>query len=212
MVNRRVCILIYIMKVCNRFFAIDGPNGVGKSTIVESLKQHFDRKRIDCLFTKEPTTSELGSFIITNQNVYKAHTLAALVAADRYDHIEKVISPNLNAGKMVISDRYFASSLVYQVQDGLTYEFIDNLNSAIILPVLYFILTADVETILNRLKSRNRLTRFESYGLCRQEVELFDKAVAILKHKGVMVQVVSNQFSSIDETAERIFDEIMQSQ
>lgn len=165
------------MKVSENFFAIDGPNGVGKSTVIEQLKRHLSEYELPCFFTKEPTNSSLGSFIRHNQNIYTRHTLAALVAADRYDHIEKVIVPNISAGGVVITDRYIASSFVYQVQDGLDYSFITNLNSEIILPSHYFILSASSQTIAQRLALRTELTRFETSSLSNQETQLFQKAV-----------------------------------
>lgn len=197
------------MEIVKNFIAIDGPNGVGKSTIIELLKQRLNKYGLDCVFTKEPTNSPLGNFIRSNQNSYRGQTLAALVAANRYEHIESLIQPSLNNGKSVFTDRYFASSLVYQVQDGLTYNFIQNLNSGILLPSLYFILTASHETIEKRLASRSQLTRFETITSSRQEAELFSVAGDILREKGVNVCFLENEYSSSEETANQMVAHLM---
>ena len=197
------------MNVYKKFIAIDGPNGVGKSTLIESLKQKFSGYDFDFVFTKEPTTSTLGNFIRENQNSYRAHSLAALVTADRYAHIDLVLKPGLERNNVIITDRYIASSLVYQILDKLTYDFVLNLNSQIILPGLYFILTADVEILQQRLQSRHKQTRFESNEFSLEEVKLFVEAGKILDAKGVEVQFVNNASKSIEVTASNLVTEIV---
>jgi dTMP kinase len=191
------------MNTCKKFIVIDGPNGVGKTTVINSLKKRLLQKNLDFIVTKEPTDSTIGNFIRENQNSYYANTLAALVAADRYDHIEKLIQPNLDKGKIVISDRYLASSLVYQVLDGLDYEFVLQLNAKIILPSLYFILTAISNTISERLSNRNSLTRFE-LDKKSNESKLFEEAGNFLKGKGDLVKFIKNDDRSSDETVKEI--------
>ena len=195
------------MKTHRQFIAVDGPNGVGKSTIIDSLKFQLDKSGLDFILTKEPTNSKLGQFIRDNQNAYSSKTLAALVAADRYDHIKRIIEPTLYDGKIVISDRYVASSLVYQVIDGLDYEFILHLNNEIILPSLYFILTASRDTLTSRLNERDQLTRFE-LDTKSEEGKLFEEAGNFLKQKGVSVYFIKNEFRSTEETAAEIMAKI----
>lgn len=194
------------MKLSKKLFVIDGPNGVGKTTVIEHLKELVSAYHLPCVFTKEPTNSLLGGFIRQHQNIYTAYALAALVAADRYDHIEKLIVPNIRLGRLVVTDRYLASSLVYQVQDGLEYPFIENLNSEIILPRHYFILTASPETIAQRLATRDTLTRFEISNLSNGEGELFRKAAVRLGELGVTVHLLENDTVRSEVTAKTIFD------
>lgn len=197
------------MHIVRNLIAIDGPNGVGKSTVIDLLKRSLPVYGLNCIFTKEPTNSLLGKFIRDNQNSYRARTLAALVAANRYEHIESLIQKSLNEGKVIVTDRYFASSLVYQVQDGLTYEFIQNLNSEILLPSLYIILIASAVAIEKRLGSRSQLTTFEVGIQSKQELELFSIAGNILKGKDVKVLFIENEISSCEETAHKIAAEIL---
>ena len=197
------------MKIHQQFIVVDGPNGVGKSTIIDSIKSQLNTTETDFIVTKEPTNTELGDFIRANQNVYWSKTLAALVAADRYNHIEKLITPALYQGKIVISDRYIASSLVYQVLDGLSYEFILHLNSEIILPSLYFILAASPGTLSKRLNKRDSLTRFE-VDKQADEGKLFAEAGKFLMQKGVVVHFVNNESRTTEETTREIMSKITQ--
>lgn len=95
------------------FIAIEGPDGCGKSTLINSLKQVFK----DAVFTFEPGGTEFSNKVRTlikeSENI-SCETEMFLFCASRRDHIEKVIKPNLEMGKLIISDRYVFSSYVYQ--------------------------------------------------------------------------------------------------
>jgi dTMP kinase len=193
------------MEVKEKFIAIDGPNGIGKTTIVKLLARHQYLGSVgDILFTKEPTITSLGMFIRNNHADYLGRSLAALVAADRYDHIESSIIPNLTAGKTVISDRYLASSLVYQIIDGVPYDLVWALNQDIILPGLYFILIAEPATISERLRSRGTIERFENEDMVEKEVNLFMTAGNLLNEKGVVVRFIRNEHKSVAQTTDEI--------
>jgi len=196
------------MQISSRFIAIDGPNGIGKSTIMEGLKDRLQDRIENFKFTKEPTTSSLGTFVREHQNEYTARCLAALVAADRYDHLEKTIHPNLQAGRTVVTDRYIAASLVYQLLDGLSIEFIMQLNSEIILPELCFLLTGDEQEIQSRLNARINLTRFEENNQVKKELALFDQAGVHLESLGVRVVRIKNTGQEKETTITTIINEI----
>jgi len=97
------------------FVSVDGPSGAGKSTIVRQL-------------CRELTESVTG------------HALACLYAADRYHHVEAEICGHLEAGEVVISDRYIPSGLVMQRFDGIDPAFLWQLNAAAERPDLAVIL------------------------------------------------------------------------
>lgn len=198
------------MTIHPNFVAIDGPNGVGKSSIIEALKIFDSSIMTKAIFTKEPTASQLGTFIRANQDKYHGHSLAALVSADRYDHIERIIKPALSAGQMVITDRYLASSLVYQVIDGLTPSFVLELNSQILLPSLYFVLTCNVDVIAERLRARTELTRFEIGDKLKVESQLFKESREILQSLNITVVEVDTSISTASEMAQIISKKIQE--
>jgi len=73
------------------FVIFEGPNGVGKTTIINAVCDQLHREDIFFVRTKEPTKSELGVYIRENQNRYSKEVLACLVAANRYEHLETVV-------------------------------------------------------------------------------------------------------------------------
>ena len=111
------------------FVAIDGPNGSGKSTLVEEIKAKMELEQFEVYVTREPSDSELGTSTRNFSEFYSGKTLACLIAADRYEHILTEILPELNKGKIVITDRYILSSLILQRMDDVDTSFILALNS-----------------------------------------------------------------------------------
>jgi dTMP kinase len=103
---------------------IDGPGGVGKSTVVHLVAQALNDRAISVHVTVEPTRTPLGEHIRASTETYRGMALACLVAGDRHHHLATEILPALRAGKVVVCDRYLPSSLVLQRLDGLDPEVI----------------------------------------------------------------------------------------
>jgi dTMP kinase len=70
-------------------------------------------------------------------------------------------SPPLAAGRLVLCDRYVASTLALQRLDGISIDLLWDMNSEALVPDLSVLLTADVAAIDQRLTERDRVTRFE---------------------------------------------------
>ena len=131
--------------------AVDGPNGVGKSTLIQAIKTTMEIRGFSIYITREPTNTEFGDFVRQYAESHSGISLACLVAADRYEHIRNEIIPELNKGKAVITDRYVLSSLILQGMDDVRDSFILNLNSEIIKPDLQVAVFAN-EDILKKVK------------------------------------------------------------
>lgn len=71
------------------FVTIEGPNGVGKTTIVSNVAQKLCVLGYNILLTKEPAGSSLGDFLKSAEEFYGREVLACIAAADRYFHLEK---------------------------------------------------------------------------------------------------------------------------
>jgi dTMP kinase len=80
--------------------------------------------------------------------------LACLCAADRHHQLEVEIKPALRQGKVVVCDRYVASSLVLQGLDGLSSDTVWQLNHGVYCPDLTVILNADPQVLDSRLRGR----------------------------------------------------------
>lgn len=192
------------------FVAIDGPNGVGKSTLIKAIAECTAKKGFHVHLTKEVTDSSLGRFIREEHKQYHGKTLAFLVAADRQNHIERDILPFLKKCDFVISDRYVPSSLVFQELDGVSQSFIWKINAEFLKPDFTIVVTASAETIADRLASRSSFDRFETSFRREQEVHFFDKAASFLKKKGYKIRAFKNEKITVAEAAERLSEAIIQ--
>ena len=174
------------------FVAIDGPNGVGKSTLIEAIKIKMESLDYIVYTTKEPTNTELGRFIRQFAEEHSGISLACLVAADRYEHIVNEIVPELKKGKLVITDRYILSSLILQEIDGVSDTFILNSNAEIIKPDLQLAVFADEDVLQKRLSERSILTRFEKGNQSNSELYYLEKGIVELEKRDVNVMRIYN--------------------
>ena len=102
-----------------RFITIEGCEGSGKTTILKMLCQEFKENNIKYFSTREPGGSyiaeKIRELILDNDNMgMDPKTEALLYAASRREHITKTIIPALEAGKIILCDRFLDSSLAYQ--------------------------------------------------------------------------------------------------
>ena len=117
-----------------KFITFEGCEGVGKSRQLEMLKEYLKNNNIDFYFTREPggtgVSEQIRNIILDGKNSAMVDECEALLyAAARVQLIKEEIAPRLNAGQLVLCDRYVDSSFAYQaVARGLGYDFIDSIN------------------------------------------------------------------------------------
>ncbi|MGN4127741.1 dTMP kinase [Lysinibacillus sphaericus] len=104
---------------CNLFITFEGPEGAGKTTVIHKITERFAEKNIDVLATREPGGIEIAEKIRTiilnpAHTAMDERTEALLYAAARSQHYFEKVRPALDAGKLVICDRFIDSSLAYQ--------------------------------------------------------------------------------------------------
>ncbi len=144
------------------FLVLEGLDGSGKSEISRRLAARLaEGLGDDCvLLSYEPNNpSAAGEYIrdVLHKRIsISMRTLALAFALNRADHNERVINPFLNGGdhRVVVCDRYYLSSLVYQSTDGLTVEDVLDLNRAARRPDLTLFLDASPETCHQRIGAR----------------------------------------------------------
>ncbi len=101
------------------FIVLEGPDGSGKSTMAKMIAQYYQDAGREIVFTREPggtkISEQIRDIILDNNNTEMAYmTEALLYAASRAQLVSEFIKPNLEKGKVVISERYVYSSIVYQ--------------------------------------------------------------------------------------------------
>lgn len=154
------------------FITFEGGEGAGKSTQVKRLNDHLIKAGYDTLLTREPGGSE-GAEALREFLLFGGHSLSLrseIMAhfAARCDHIDQVIKPALEKGKIVICDRYTDSTLAYQGYglgkgDQTILSFIQKLILLIDLqPEQTFIFTIPYAIAQQRIQQRSQKTdRYE---------------------------------------------------
>ncbi|WP_037956975.1 dTMP kinase [Streptomyces sulphureus] len=170
------------------FVTLDGPGGVGKSTVAAAVVAELNAAGVPVHATCEPSGTELGTLARHGTDDYRGMAYACLIAADRYQHVEHEVRPAVAQGKTVVCDRYIASSLVLQVLDGVGRDVVWELNRHADMPDLAVIVNARAEVIEKRLISRGAHSRYErDPGGTERECAHFREAARFLMAAGVRV-------------------------
>lgn len=107
-----------IRKVGKVFIVLEGADGVGKSTQVKMLSDNLTGMGIEHIVTREPGGTEIGAeireLLFSGKYSYDYKTELFLFLADRAAHYQQVVAPAIQAGVLVIQDRYIDSTIVYQ--------------------------------------------------------------------------------------------------
>ena len=162
------------------FIVLEGPDGSGTTTHAKILAEKFESLGHDVLLTAEPTNSSIGKFIreqLKLKSIPSASALQLLFCADRAAHIETVIRPALAAGKMVISDRYVISTLVYGEALGLDPDWLLQVNTPFLEPDVMMIALPEYHVCVQRVKQRRQLEVFENVKFMRRIHDLYDRAL-----------------------------------
>nr|WP_175582242.1 dTMP kinase [Phaeobacter sp. HF9A] len=160
------------------FLTFEGIDGSGKSTQCRMLADHLRAQGREVVLTREPGGSagaeEIRRLVLEGDPArWSAETEILLFTAARRDHLERTIQPALEAGKVVVCDRFADSTRMYQgLSRGDLRATVDQLHRLMIQrePDLTVLIDMDPETGLSRAKGRQgREERFEDFGLQLQE-------------------------------------------
>ena len=156
------------------FIVMEGPDGSGKTTQINLLKEYLEEAGYECLITREPGGTVIGEEVrqlILNPEHKEMSpvTEMLLYAASRAQLVHEVIGPALEEGKIVISDRLVDSSIVYQ---GIARKLGISTVSAVNAPGIgiyrpdgiFFIDLSEAEG-LRRKKEQKNLDRMEQEGI-----------------------------------------------
>jgi len=173
-----------------RFITFEGGDGTGKTTQIKALESHLRDKGRSCVSTREPGGTSLGKLIRqvlleVGKQPIASPTELFLYLADRAQHVQEVILPAIDEGKIVLCDRYTDSTLAYQGYGrGIDLDLLRQLNEFAnrgVKPDLTLLLDCPVELGLSRTaqrqsnpdSARGREDRFE-----REKVEFHEKVRA----------------------------------
>ena len=166
------------------FIAIEGPNGVGKTTVASLLSIRLgEQYTVSVHLTAEPSNTPLGRLLRSSETVLTGRALALAIAADRYAHLDDEIVPALDNGQHVITDRYVQSSLVLQRLDGLSLTEIWRYNAYVLPPTISIYLEDDPGVISERLTARRAPSRLELTASPGKELILYREAATFLHRR-----------------------------
>ena len=154
-----------------RFIVLEGSDGSGKSTMAQKIGEYYHNKGYDIEFTREPGGTLIGEkirdLILDRKHIEMDYrTEALLYASARAQLVAQKVKPWLKSGKVVISERYIYSSLVYQgLGRGLGINEVKKINDFAtdgIKPDLVILLDVDPEKALMRKLSIDGGDRLEN--------------------------------------------------
>lgn len=153
------------------FITMEGPDGSGKSTQINLLKEYLGKKGYDVLITRDPGGNDISEAIrqvILNKDYTEMGYMTELLlyASARAQLVKENIKPALLSGKAVIADRFVDSSAVYQgIGRGLGIDTVYQINEFAlqgIMPDMTFLMDIDAETGIGRKKNQAELDRMEN--------------------------------------------------
>jgi dTMP kinase len=148
------------------FIAFEGGEGSGKSTQSKLLKKWLEEEGEEVVLSREPGGTEMGKdlrriLLDHSTGEISPRAEALLYAADRAHHVYSKIRPALDRGDVVITDRYFDSSIAYQGAGRVLVSGevarISRWATESLFPTLTILIDLPAETGLGRLKSKDRL-------------------------------------------------------
>ena len=154
---------------------LEGIDGGGKTTVREGLEERYP----DATFTREPTDSWYGDAVYRSIGDDDADPLAELFlyTADHADHLSRVVEPALEAGELVISDRYSDSRYAYQgaTLEGVLEEpmaYVREIHRPFTIePDLTFYFDLDPETAAERAGATNKFEHADYLASVRANYE-----------------------------------------
>ena len=155
------------------FITFEGIDGSGKSTQARKLAEHLQAQGRDVILTREPGGSEgaeeIRALVLQGEpDRWSAETEILLFTAARRDHLERTILPAIDAGKVVICDRFADSTRMYQgLSRGDLRGTVDQLHKLMIgrEPDMTILIDMDSDAGLSRALSRQGVEeRFETFG------------------------------------------------
>jgi len=195
------------------FITFEGIEGSGKSTQAELLNNFLIKQGHRVSMTREPGWGALGDLIrkvILDEREIVLDPMAELFlfCADRAQHVRDFINPKLTDGEIVICDRYFDSTIVYQGHGRkLDKRLVKKIavNSTLnVIPDITFLLNLPVRSGLSRLKGRGDTTKMDEEPL--EFHELIRQGYMLLSRRDPERIININADREVEEIHEEILN------
>ena len=187
--------------------AIEGIDGAGKTTNARRLVRWLKRMGVQARYTSEPTKGVVGRILekMASGRRVDVRVEALLFAADRIDHLNRIVRPHLEKGYVVVSDRYVHSSIAYQSITVGDQRWVKELNRFAEKPDLVILLDVDPEIGLRRIKGRR--ARFE-------RVEILEKVrrkyLELAEREGFKIIDANRRIKEVFEEVKSLVKEFLE--
>lgn len=196
-------------EVLRGFVAVEGIDGAGTTTQTALLCRAMSDAGVRVLQTSEPTSGAIGRIIreiLSGSLSALPQTVAYLFAADRNEHVNASphgIREQVANGAVVVSDRYFFSSLAYQTVDA-DWDFVESLNAGFPVPEVLVFVDVPVDRAIERLSSRVAREIYEHREFQLTVARHYERALTQYAHTGMTVVRVDGDRDQ-DDIRSRIF-------
>jgi len=202
----------------SHLIVLEGVDGAGTTTQARLLVEQLRARQVPAHQTAEPSAGPVGAMlrqalagrvILNGGSGPSWTTMALLFAADRLDHLDSEVLPNLRDGVSVICDRYYHSSIAYQSATGggaETVAWLRELNRHARKPDLTLVL--DVPPTVARERRRQRRGAAELFDDDELQARLCEIYASIERHVPDELVVHVDGSASVDEVARSVFAEV----
>lgn len=203
------------------FITIEGPEGAGKTTILQRVGEDLKQRGYAVVMTREPggipISEQIRSVILNKENtMMDGRTEALLYAAARRQHLVEKVIPALNEGAIVLCDRFLDSSLAYQGHArGLDIDEIYNINIFAIgdiMPDVTLFFDIDPEEGLRRIQhSRNREVNrldLETIEFHQKVREGYQIVMDRWKDRFLVIDAAQSEEKVYEETKKKVLEKI----
>lgn len=190
------------------FITFEGIDGCGKTTQMELLGEYLTKKGYEVIFSREPGAKGLGEeirkILLHYDGEVSSKAESFLFLADRAQHIDTIVNPAIESGKIVLCDRHTDSTIAYQGYGrGVDIEQLKMLNNLAVgkrKPDLTFVFDIDIEVSMKRVgKEKDRM---ESAG-----IEFFNRVrngyLEIAKQEPKRVKIIDSS-STIEDIHKQV--------
>jgi dTMP kinase len=193
-----------------KLVAIEGIDGAGKTRLVQHLAPHLETKGLQVKIVNRYMVSELTELWhqLVNANAIDQSGAAILAAADYSVGLKRYILPALTTNKIVLSDRYFYSHIVYFASRGVSLEELQKIFYGALVPDLIFYIDISAETALDRLRTKMKPDFWEC-GLDYRLGAKIGQAYHNYQRKRLQNEVLDHHFLEHQSLAPDLYAEIL---
>ena len=186
---------------------LEGIDGCGKSTQSKLLREKLEEEGEKVIILKEPTKRPHGQKlwdVLHGKRKASNEEILELFVLDRKQHVEEKIQPALDDGTVVLMDRYYYSSMAYQVAGGIDVEEIREKHVFAPRPDVVLIFDLPVSVALERVKGHSDADEFEKEEHLEKVREAYldlenDPLVRIVDATGTPEEIFGNVWRLVSE-------------